>query len=90
MCLSEKMTMLNGTFSLTADQTSSRGWMALFGSLTLNRTIDPKNMFIRDIRNRRERPDMSVPEETKWLAGHHFSWIMLPLMSGVYEYIRKI
>lgn len=35
------------------------------GSATLNSITDPKNMFITDIRNRRERPDISVPERGK-------------------------
>lgn len=34
-------------------------------SATLNSITDPKNMFITDIRNRRERPDISVPERSK-------------------------
>lgn len=37
--------------------------MVLLGSLTLNSITEPKNMFITDIRNRRERPDISVPEK---------------------------
>lgn len=32
---------------------------------TLNSITDPKNMFITDIRNRMERPDISVPERGK-------------------------
>lgn len=32
---------------------------------TLKSITDPKNMFITDIRNRRERPDISVPKERK-------------------------
>ena len=32
-------------------------------SATLNSITDPKNMFITDIRNRRERPDIRVPEK---------------------------
>ncbi len=34
----------------------------LLGSATLNSITEPKNKFIRDIRNRRERHDISVPE----------------------------
>lgn len=35
------------------------------GSATLNSITDPKNMFITDMRKRRERPDISVPEKKK-------------------------
>lgn len=39
--------------------------LARRGSATLNSITDPKNMFITDIRNRRDRPDISVPDRSK-------------------------
>lgn len=37
----------------------------MVGSATLNIITDPKNMFITDIRKRRVRPDISVPEKNE-------------------------